>query len=625
MKYYLILIFGYISLVGCQNKEAKLKNKTAQEHKYVHDPHSYARPNEAVVKHLKLELEVLFDKQILKGKASWDIETTSDADTLILDINHLHIEKVTLDDKNEPIKFVLNNNDEILGQALCIPLKPKTKSVQVYYQTTEKSSALQWLNPEQTSSKLHPFLYTQSQAILARSWIPVQDSPQIRFTYEATVKVPVGYMALMSARNPQQTSIDGTYHFIQPKPIPAYLLALSVGNIEFKSLGKHCGIYSEPEVLDRAVYELEDMEEMLLTAEALYGPYVWERYDVLIQPPSFPFGGMENPMLTFATPTILAGDRSLTSLIAHELAHSWSGNLVTNATWNDFWLNEGFTVYFERRIMESLYGKDYADMLAVLGHNDLMYTLEQLELSGEMQDSRLKLSLEGRDPDDAVSDIAYEKGYALLVSLEKRVGRKRWDAFLKRWFSEHSFTSVTTEQFVDFLHKYLFRKGSDWDKKSKLNEWIYEPGLPKNYNPPVSARLDSVAALAQAFLNGKLVSTNTVKDWSSHEWQYFLRKIKDNVSAEQMKQLDDIFQLTATENSEIAVLWLEAAILHQYEPAYPAIEEFVNRVGRRKFLVPLYSAMKNSSEWNSRIQNIYSKARANYHAVSRKTLDEMLK
>lgn len=625
MKYYLIFIFSYIALVGCQNKEAKLKNKTTQEYKYVHDPHSYARPNEAVVKHLKLELEVLFDKQILKGKASWDIETTSDADTLILDINHLNIEKVTLDDKNEPIKFVLNNNDELLGQALCIPLKQETKSVQVYYQTTEKSSALQWLTPEQTSGKLHPFLYTQSQAILARSWIPVQDSPQIRFTYEATVKVPVGYMALMSARNPQQTSIDGTYHFIQPKPIPAYLLALSAGIIEFKSLGKRCGVYSEPEVLDRAVYELEDMEEMLLTAEALYGPYVWERYDVLILPPSFPFGGMENPMLTFATPTILAGDRSLTSLIAHELAHSWSGNLVTNATWNDFWLNEGFTVYFERRIMESLYGKEYADMLAVLGHNDLMYSLEQLELSGEMQDSRLKLSLEGRDPDDAVSDIAYEKGYALLVSLEKRVGRKRWDAFLKRWFSEHSFTSVTTEQFVDFMHEYLFRKGSDWDKKSKLNEWIYEPGLPKNYNPPVSARLDSVAALAQAFLNGKSVSTNTVKDWSSHEWQYFLRKIKDNVTPEQMKQLDDIFQLTATENSEIAVLWLEAAILHQYEPAYPAIEAFVNRIGRRKFLVPLYSAMKNSTEWNSRIQNIYSKARANYHAVSRKTLDEMLK
>jgi aminopeptidase N len=623
MKYFLILIAGWIALAGCQPNSSKV-TKTAQKQAFVNDPHSHARPNEAVVKHLRLELEVLFDRQVLKGKASWDIETSAGADTLILDIHHLQIEKVTVGELEEPAEFSLGSTDEILGQSLCIPLKEGTKSIQIHYQTTEASHALQWLSPEQTSGKQHPFLYTQSQAILARSWVPVQDSPGIRFTYEATVKVPSGYMALMSARNPQQITEDGIYHFVQPKPIPAYLLALSAGVIEFKSLGERCGVYAEPEVLKQAVYELEDMEKMLLAAEALYGPYAWERYDVLILPPSFPFGGMENPMLTFATPTILAGDRSLTSLIAHEMAHSWSGNLVTNATWNDFWLNEGFTVYFERRIMESVYGKEYANMLAVLGHNDLTHTLEQLESSGEIMDSRLKLSLEGRDPDDGVSDIAYEKGYALLVSLEKRVGRKRWDAFLNRWFSEHAFTSVTTEQFVDFVHEHLFRKGSDWDRKSRLNEWIYEPGLPENYLPPVSARLDSAASKAKAFLKGTPASSLNVKDWSSHEWQYFLRQIKDIVSAEEMKELDGAFQLTATGNSEIAVLWLEAAILHQYQPAYPAVEAFLMKVGRRKFLVPLYSAMQKSTYWNNHVKEIYNNARSNYHAVSRKTLDEML-
>lgn len=624
MKYCLILIAGWIALAGCQFKSSKVTNNSAQPLAYVYDPHSHATPNEAVVKHLRLELEVLFDRQVLKGKASWDIETSSGADTLILDVNHLQIDKVTAGDSDEPVEFSLGMADEVLGQPLYIPIKPGTKSVQVYYQTTKESHALQWLTPEQTSGKQHPFLYTQSQAILARSWVPVQDSPGIRFTYEATVKVPNGYMALMSARNPQQITKDGMYHFVQPKPIPAYLLALSAGVIEFKSLGERCGVYAEPEVLNRAVYELEDMEKMLIAAEALYGPYVWERYDVLLLPPSFPFGGMENPMLTFATPTILAGDRSLTSLIAHEMAHSWSGNLVTNATWNDFWLNEGFTVYFERRIMESVYGKEYADMLAVLGHHDLTLTLEQLEASGEIQDSRLKLNLEGRDPDDGVSDIAYEKGYALLVSLEKRVGRKRWDAFLNRWFSEHAFTSVTTEQFVDFIHKHLFRKGSDWDKKSKLNDWIYQPGLPENYLTPISSKLDSAAAEARAFLKGKTASALNVKNWSSHEWQYFLRQIKELVTADQMKELDEVFHLTASGNSEIAVLWLEAAIEHHYRPAYPAIEAFLNRVGRRKFLLPMYSAMKKSDEWNSRVNEVYSNARSNYHAVSRKTLDEML-
>ncbi|MCX7743122.1 MAG: M1 family metallopeptidase [Flavobacteriales bacterium] len=624
MKYSLILFAGCFTIIGCQSKSSKVTNNLDHPAAYVYDPHSYAQPNKAVVKHLNLELEVSFEKEQLSGIATWEIQTASGADTIIFDTHHLIIDKVLSGSSDEPIKFLLGPYNEILGQPLYIPLNRDVSSIRIYYHTTPESAALQWLKPEQTAGKKHPFLYTQSQAILARSWVPVQDSPGIRFTYQARVKTPRGYLALMSARNPQKINPNGIYQFEQSKPIPAYLLALSVGVLEFKKLGERCGVYAEPELLNQAAFELEDVEKMLIAAEKLYGPYVWERYDVLVLPPAFPFGGMENPMLTFATPTILAGDKSLISLIAHEMAHSWSGNLVTNATWNDFWLNEGFTVYFERRIMESLYGKEYADMLAVLGHQDLINTIEQLKNSDKWQDTRLKLTLDGHDPDDGVSDIAYEKGYALLVSLEKRVGRKRWDTFLNRWFTEHAFTSVTTEQFIEFVHKHLFRKGSDWDKKSHFHEWVYEPGLPANYQPPTSVRLDSTVAEALAFLKGKPATALAVKNWTSHEWQYFLRQIKEQLSAYQMAELDQAFHFTTTGNSEIAVLWFEAAILHHYTPAYPAIEAFLKQVGRRKFLVPLYTAMIKSTDWQNRVKELYHHARKNYHAVSRKTIDELL-
>ncbi len=624
MKNSLLLLAGCVVIIGCQSKPSKVTNNLAQPAIYVHDPHSYAQPNKAVVKHLNLELEVSFEKQQIAGIATWEIEVSSNTDTIIFDTHHLKIDKVTSGTSDEPITFTLGPYDEILGQPLYIPITQGISSIRIFYHTTPESAALQWLQPEQTAGKKHPFLYTQSQAILARSWVPVQDSPGIRFTYRANVKTPRGYLALMSARNPQKVSTDGVYQFVQPKPIPSYLLALSVGVMEFKMLGERCGVYAEPEVLNQAAFELEDMEKMLNAAEKLYGPYIWERYDVLVLPPSFPFGGMENPMLTFATPTILAGDKSLTSLIAHEMAHSWSGNLVTNATWNDFWLNEGFTVYFERRIMERLYGKDYAEMLAVLGHQDLINTLKQLQDSEEWQDTRLKLTLNGRDPDDGVSDIAYEKGYALLVTLEKIVGRKRWDAFLNRWFTEHAFTSVTTEQFVDFVHHHLFRKNSEWDKKSNLHAWIYEPGMPTNYQPPTSVRLDSVAAQAMAFLHGKPATDLSVKNWTSQEWQYFLRQINKQLTADQMEQLDRAFHFTTTGNSEIAVLWFESAIMHHYTAAYPAIENFLKHVGRRKFLVPLYTAMIQSTDWQNRVKELYQHARKNYHTVSCKTLDELL-
>jgi hypothetical protein len=403
------------------------------------------------------------------------------------------------------------------------------------------------------------------------------------------------------------------------QPVPAYLVALSVGDLEFTKLSERTGVYSEPSMSQRASSELVDMEKMLITAEAIYGTYQWGRYDVIVLPPSFPFGGMENPRLTFATPTIIAGDRSLTSLIAHELAHSWSGNLVTNATWDDFWLNEGFTVYFERRIMEALYGKDYSDMLSVLGYQDLQETLE--ELGETSADTKLKLALEGRDADDGMNDIAYEKGCLFLISIEKKVGRTAFDAFVKSYFKEYAFTSISTEDFVKYLQKRL--KLSE-GVNLQINDWIYTAGTPANTDAPVSMRFKQVDAVLASWTSGSSPAVGLVVDgWTTHEWLQFIRHLPPKLSEEQMKELDATFGFTQSGNSEIQFAWFMAVIPNQFVASDNALEKFLLKVGRRKFVLPLYSAMLKEDRLSAKAKEIYSVARSGYHAVTVQTLDEL--
>lgn len=611
-------------ITGCQKAKTKVENIQSVPFIAVDDPHSYSSPEEARVKHLHLELDVNFDKQELTGKAIWSIDVSSESKEIIFDTDALVIDKITKGANDTPVAFVLKDADSILGSALHIPVESFDSIVTIYYRTTSESNALQWLEPTQTGDGKHRFLFTQSQAILARSWIPVQDSPGIRFSYTATVHVPAGYFALMSARNPQQTNSEGVYEFEQPHPIPAYLMALAVGVLGFDAVGDRCGVYAEPGLLEAARYELAEMQQMLEATESLFGPYAWERYDVLVLPPSFPFGGMENPMLTFATPTILAGDRSLTALIAHELAHSWSGNLVTNANWNDFWLNEGFTVYVERRIMEALYGKPYADMLAVLGYQDLINTIDELTASGDTADAALVISLEGRNPDDGVTDVAYEKGAFLLSTIESITGRDRFDAFLSSYFSEHAFTSVTTQQFVEYLYNNLLEKGSAEDQKLHLNVWLYTSRIPDIFLVPFSTRFEQTETEALAFLNGKSAANLKTKDWSSHEWQYFLRRIADSVSYAKHQELDRVYNLSKSNNAEIAVLFYKTSIRLGYKSCFPQIEIFLSKVGRRKFLTPLYQSLLNNKETEEWGRHIYARNRSRYHSVSRNTLDALM-
>jgi len=430
-------------------------------------------------------------------------------------------------------------------------------------------------------------------------------------------------MAVMSAENDTVLHADGKYNFNMPQAIPSYLMALAVGNFKFHAYDNRSGVFAEPVTLDKAANEFIDLPKMIAAAEELYGPYAWGRYDVLVLPPSFPFGGMENPRITFATPTILAGDRSLVSLIAHELAHSWSGNLVTNATWDDFWLNEGFTVYFETRIMEKLYGKDYADMLTVLSKGELENTIK--ELGDNNPDSHLYLNLKDRDPDDGMSDIAYEKGRFFLTTIEMAVGREKWDAFLKKYFAEHAFQSITTDVFLDYLNKELIHDDAALKSKINIDAWVYGPGLPANCPVITSKALDMAGAAAEQFKKGTPAKALVVEGWNTHQWLYFLRQLPEKMDDKQMKDLDAAFHFTASGNAEIKCDWLLHTINSQYKEGYQALDEFLCHVGRRKFVKPLFEAMIATPEGKEMAKTIYKKSRSGYHAVTMQTIDEMLK
>ncbi|MBK5285155.1 MAG: M1 family metallopeptidase, partial [Bacteroidia bacterium] len=612
-KLFHVPIFFITFLYSCSSPTSELTTSN-----YMTDPHSFSKPDDAVVKHLVLDLNVDFEKKNLSGSATVAVELKNNSTKIILDTRDLNIEKVTLDDGSDA-KFSLGDEVQYLGRALTINLKPQTKNFTVYYSTNPDATALQWLEPSQTAGKKLPFLFTQSQAILARTWVPIQDSPGIRFTYSATVKVPANMLALMSAENPQEKNSDGVYHFEMKQPVPAYLLALSVGNISFKPTGSRTGVYAEPEMIDQSVYEFADMEKMVNAAEELYGPYRWGRYDLIVLPPSFPFGGMENPRLTFATPTVIAGDRSLTSLIAHELAHSWSGNLVTNATWDDFWINEGFTVYFENRIMEKIYGKDFADMNAALGMEELKGTIK--DLGDTSADTHLKLNLAGRDPDDGVTDVAYQKGCLFLRMLEETVGRQKLDAFLRKYFDAHAFKSMDTETLAGIIRNDLLGNDSALLNKVNMEAWIYGPGLPANCPVVESERFEKTDEELKKWNDGAKASALETKNFSTQEWLRFLAGLPEKISADRMKELDDAFGFTKSGNSEILCEWFQHCIRNNYSVANPFIENYLINIGRRKLVKPLYAGMILTPEGKVMAKMIYAKARPNYHAVTYHTID----
>ena len=617
MKYHFLTLvfFGAFTLSNCSIEEENI-NKKVSNH-LIMDSHTLSNYKDLPIIHAHLDLEVDFVNKLLKGSVTHNFSEDRNTDLLVLDSKHLEVDSVK-DERGNRLNFEIGNFDELLGSKFSIQLNKESKSVTIFYKTTNKSEALDWLMPNQTAGKNFPFMYTQGQSIFTRSWIPIQDTPGLRITYSANIKTPENMMAVMSAANPQEQHSENSYNFEMKQPIPPYLIALAVGNLQFKAVDYRTGVYSEPTMLDECVDELSDMGKMVDVAENLYGKYDWDRYDVIVLPPSFPFGGMENPRLTFATPTIIAGDRSLVSLIAHELAHSWSGNLVTNATWNDFWLNEGFTVYFERRIMEALYGKDYSEMLALLGYQDLVEEINGLEPDMQL----LRLNMLGKHPDDAMTDIAYEKGYFFLRMIENHVGREKMDSFLLKYFNDHKFKTIITEEFISYLKKHLLNENKE---KLNINEWVFEPGIPANCPKVNSVRFENVASLVDDFM---IFGASSLKEktanWSTHEWLHFIKHLPKEITINQLGDLDKVFNFSNSGNSEILALWFLQSIKSDYQPAFDNLEKFLIKIGRRKFLQPLYLELSKSEKHKAWAKEVYKKARGNYHYVSFNTIDKIL-
>ena len=581
------------------------------------DAHSFARPEQVRSTHLDLVLALDFDAQVATGHVVHHLERSDRKAPLVLDTDGLAIHAVT-DQRGEPLPYTLaERDDQWLGRAMTIDLADESTRVRVDYATSPTSEAMQWLAPEQTHGKRHPFLFTQGQAILTRTWIPLQDSPAVRVTWDAKIRAPRHLRTVMSAD--YRDVRDDVTVFAMTRPVPSYLIALACGDLAARPVSGRCAVWAEPSLVDEATAELEDLERMVVACEELFGPYRWGRYDVLFLPPSFPFGGMENPCMTFATPTILAGDKSLVALIAHELAHSWSGNLVTNATWRDFWLNEGFTVYLEQRIMEHVYGQDRAAMEIALGMQGLQQELRALP----EPDQVLHIDLTDRNPDDGMTAVAYDKGAAFLRRLEQAFGREEMDRFLRSWFEQHSFRSVTTKMFLDFLHSELLSRNPIAAADIDVAQWVEQAGLPDDASAPASARFAAVDAAVAALSAGARAIDLDTDGWVTQQWLRFLAQLK-SPSVDQLQQLDDAFALTRSGNSEILSAWLALATQRGFRAVDARMELFLLTVGRRKFLVPLYEAMLSTEAGRERALDIYRRARRRYHAVSQRTLDDLL-
>ena len=559
------------------------------------DLSSLSNPNEVVVTNLKWEAAVDFDETNLVGKVTYTLQrNTRDAKRLCLDTSHLVIQGVT-GDTNVSLSYKLHPvSKPHLGQLLEINLDPSTKAVTVAYNTTPQSSASQWLPPSQTAGKKHPYLFTQCQAIHARSLFPCQDRPGVKMTYSAKITCPRWSTCVMSALLQKQEEVGDkiVFFFLQPVPISSYLVALAVGELAKVDICETVAIYSEPCVAEAAAHEFAQTNDFLKIATDLAGTeYVWKRYDLLCLPPSFPYGGMENPCLTFVTPTLLAGDRSLADVVAHEIAHSWTGNLVTNATWQHFWLNEGWTTWFQRKIMAKIHKDEkFVDFDAIGGYKTLQETVEHMP---DKFTSLIPL-LGDTDPDEYYSSVPYEKGFNLLYSLEKRVGTPDFEAFFKAYVKTFAYKTLTSEDFKDFF--ITFFKGREEIKTIDWEAWFHHPGMP----PEVSVFDQSIAKEAQQLAglwlavdtNGGALPDTDISSWTTNSVLCFLDALQGHTF-----KLSSIFAMNAkygyaeSHNAEILFRFCQLALAAKDRYILPVVVRFITTQGRMKFTRPLYRSL----------------------------------
>ena len=594
------------------------------------DEFTYARPLEARVTHVALDLDLDFEGKRVEGTATLDVDAADDATEIVLDSDGLVIGGIT-DGNGNALSYEIGESDPDKGEPITVQLGeltgPELQQIVVSYASGPDAEALQWLDPEQTAGGEYPYVFSQGQAILNRTWIPTQDSPGIRQTWEARITAPKPLNVVMSGisrGDPEDVGDDRrAFEFVMENSIPPYLIAIAAGNIEFAELGPRSGVWAEPEIIEEAAAELIDTEAMIDAAEAIYGTYRWGRYDMIVLPPAFPYGGMENPVMTFLTPTFIAGDRSNTGLIAHELAHSWSGNLVTYASWRDGWLNEGVTSYFESRISEAVFGEKRANQEYALSYASLM---EAIEENGADNPNTAMRTPEAISPFDTVGEAIYDKGTVFLRTMETIIGRERFDEFMRGWFDRHAFQPATSEMFLAELREYVVQDDAALEEELMLDEWVYGTGLPENAVAPDPAAFADVDGAAQAYAaDGTLPATATWSGWTGAEQQRFLQELPDELSADELAAMNEQLGLSDTGNNEVLFLWLEAALRNEYQPAVPQAEQFLAKVGRNKFVEPLFKALWDSGSWGRPIATrIYTDTRGGYHSYTRSKVDPIV-
>jgi len=630
-----LCIFVAFSLtsLSCTQSEAPISDKAVEPavaDARSHDYFSFANTDEFVTEHLSLDLTVDFEAEALHGSATLQIRRIeTDAAEIILDTRDLTIEAVGFTSASGDLlnaEHRFGETHSIMGTPLFISVPANLQdedalTLRIDYRTSPKSTALQWLPAELTAGLEHPFLFSQSQAIHARSWVPLQDTPTVRMTYTATIHTPPELLAVMSANNDPAAERDGTYEFEMPQPIPSYLLAIAVGNIYFAPIGDETGVYSEPELLEASAFEFADTQAMLDTAEAMFGPYQWGRYDLLILPPSFPYGGMENPRLSFLTPSLLAGDRSLVSVVAHELAHSWSGNLVTNATWRDGWLNEGWTSYLEHRLMQVIYSEARADEENLLNYRELL--LDFVAVKPEMQ--ALAPALKRGDPDDFQGTIHYHKGNLFLQYLENAFGREIFDSFTRKYFSDFAFGTITSEQFLDYLDDNLLSAFAGKVSLEQAERWLYEPGLPAEAIIPTSKNLDTAAEMAALWSSGEIdIADVPTAEWSPQAMRHFINSLDSDLSTERLNELDAALGLSDTSNAEIGRTWFIQVAQRQHRPAYEKLGQHLRRYGRTRLVKPVYVALAQNGSDIELAMELFAQIRSTYHQLTNMSIETAL-
>lgn len=587
----------------------------------VTDPSSFSRPDLVIVTDLSLNLTVNFDRKTFKGYVNLVVQKIDKAATeLILDTQDLNVFEVYDIDSNSKLNYIINSSVGEFGSKLSITLPNKSAesfNIRVQYETSAKASGLQWLEPQQTAGKKFPFVFSQFQPIHARSVLPCQDTPAVKASYKATITAPSHLTVLMSAIR-QDTIVNGditTTTFIQKVPICAYLIAIAIGEIEGKKIGPRSTVWAEGKLIDQAVYEFAETEKQLQTAEAICGPYEWGIYDLLVLPPSFPFGGMENPCLTFVTPTILAGDRSLADVVAHEIAHSWTGNLVTNLNWEHFWLNEGFTVFIERKIVGRLTNSEEQDFDAHCGTVELKETISVLGADNPM--TCLVVNLEKTHPDDAFSKVPYEKGHTFLRYLENLVGGpSEFEPFLRKYFEHFKFKTLNSKDFKAFFENFFANKDItkiDWDT------WFYSPGMPPIIPAYNTKLLDSCNEYKTKLLNLDNSSGMNCKkeDFQKLGTKQLIQVLQDMLEAdpqpvEKLKAMDQLLDISSMENSEVKFRWLRIALKAHWEDKIQETLDWINVVGRMKFVRPLYRDLYN---WEKARERAIANYNLNCHTM----------